>query len=125
VPDAEKTMRSIFNFTALPANQAFFQTQGVITMTNKDVYIAKMKMQLDELDGQMSVLEARAKEAKDDARAKYEEEMAKLHEQSKLAQGKLDSMKSATAEAWDATVAEMEKVRDAFVHSFSYFKSQL
>ena len=54
-------------------------------MTNKDVYIAKMKMQLDELDGQMSVLEARAKEAKDDARAKYEEEMAKLHEQSKLA----------------------------------------
>ena len=94
-------------------------------MTNKDVYIAKMKMQLDELDGQMSVLEARAKEAKDDARAKYEEEMAKLHEQSKLAQGKLDSMKSATAEAWDATVAEMEKVRDAFVHSFSYFKSQI
>ena len=51
--------------------------------------------------------------------------MAKLHDQSKLAQGKLDSMKSATAEAWDATVAEMEKVRDAFVHSFSYFKSQL
>ena len=41
-------------------------------MSNKDVYIAKMKMQLDELDGQMSVLEARAKEAKDDARAKYE-----------------------------------------------------
>ena len=28
-------------------------------MTNKDVYIAKMKLQLDELDGQMSALEAR------------------------------------------------------------------
>jgi len=125
VPDAEETLRSIFNFTALPANQAFFQPQGVITMSNKDVYIAKMKMQLDELDGQMSLLEARSKEAKEDARAKYEEEMAKLHAQSKLAQGKLDSMKSATAEAWDAAVAEMEKVRDAFVYSFSYFKSQL
>ena len=94
-------------------------------MSNKDVYIAKMKLQLDELDAQMSILEARAEEAKEDARAKYKEEMAKLRDQSKLAQGKLDNMKSATAEAWDATVAEMEKIRDAFVHSFSYFKSQL
>lgn len=94
-------------------------------MSNKDVYIAKMKLQLDELDTQMTILEARAEEAKDDARAKYKEEMAKLRDQSKLAQGKLDNMKSATAEAWDATVAEMEKIRDAFVHSFSYFKSQL
>lgn len=94
-------------------------------MSNKDVYIAKMKLQLDELDAQMTILEARAEEAKDDARAKYKEEMAKLRDQSKLAQGKLDNMKSATAEAWDATVAEMEKIRDAFVHSFSYFKSQL
>ncbi len=94
-------------------------------MSNKDVYIAKMKLQLDELDAQMSILEARAEEAKEDARAKYQEEMAKLREQSKLAQGKLDGMKSATAEAWDATVAEMEKYRDAFVHSFSYFKSQV
>ena len=34
-------------------------------------------------------------------------------------------MKYATAVADDAAVAEMEKVRDAFVHSFSYFKSQL
>ena len=94
-------------------------------MSDKDVYIAKMKLQLDELDTQMTILEARAEEAKDDARAKYKEEMAKLRDQSKLAQGKLDNMKSATAEAWDATVAEMEKIRDAFVHSFSYFKSQL
>ena len=101
-------------------------------MTNKDVYIAKMKMQLDELDGQMSVLEARAKEAKDDARAAavivpedISDDCASLIEPVTGALRSIDSMKSATAEAWDATVAEMEKVRDAFVHSFSYFKSQL
>lgn len=94
-------------------------------MSNRDVYIAKMKLQLDELDTKMDALDAKAQDAKDEARAKYEEEMAKLRHQSTLAKGKLADMKSATAEAWDATVAEMEKVRDAFVHSFSYFKSQL
>jgi len=37
----------------------------------------------------------------------------------------LDELKAATAETWESLVAETEKVRDAFVHSFNYFKSQL
>ena len=114
----------MFMYAGPPSNDAFYQLEGK-AMSNRDVYIAKMKLQLDELNGQMSILEAKAKEAREDARARYQEEMAKLRDQSKLAQGKLDTMKSATEEAWDATVAEMEKVRDAFVHSFSYFKSQI
>jgi len=118
-------MRFIFNFTGLSANQAFFQPQGVFTMSNRDVYIAKMKLQLDELDAKMDTLEAKAQDAKEEARAKYKEEMAKLRHQSKLAKGKLEEMKAATEDAWETTVAEMEKIRDAFVHSFSYFKSQL
>jgi len=28
-------------------------------------------------------------------------------------------------DSWDKMVAETEKVRDAFIHSFSYFKSQV
>lgn len=94
-------------------------------MSKRDDYIAKMKLQLDELDAQMSKLEAKAQVAKDDARDKYKEEMAKLRHQSKLAKGKLDDLKAAGEDKWDALVAEMEKVRDAFKHSFSYFKSQL
>jgi hypothetical protein len=94
-------------------------------MSNRDVYIAKMKLQLDELDAKMDTLEAKAAEAKEDARAKYKEEMAKLRHQSKLAKGKLEEMKAATEDAWETTVAEMEKIRDAFTHSFRYFKSQL
>ncbi len=34
-------------------------------------------------------------------------------------------MQASTESAWDGMVAEMDKVRDAFVHSFSYFKSQI
>lgn len=94
-------------------------------MTTRDAYIAKVKLQLDELNENMAKLEARAQEAKDDARAKYQEEMGKLRHQSRLAIAKLDEIKAAGEESWEAMVAEMEKTRDAFVHAFHYFKSQL
>ena len=94
-------------------------------MTTRDVYIEKMKAHLDTLNASMNELEAKAKEAREDARDKYQAEMAKLQQQYRVAVAKLDDMKAAGADTWEAMVAEMEKVRDAFVHSFSYFKSQL
>lgn len=91
----------------------------------RDEYVAKMKLQLDDLNAKMDKLEAKASEAREDARAKYKEEMSKLRQQSKLAKGKLDELKAAGEDSWDVMVAEMEKLRDAFKHSFNYFKSQL
>lgn len=94
-------------------------------MTTRDAYIAKMKLQLDELNLQMGKLELRAQEAREDVRDKYQAEMAKLHDQSEVAKAKLADMQASTESAWDGMVAEMDKIRDAFAHSFSYFKSQL
>ena len=94
-------------------------------MTKRDAYIAKMKLQLDELNAKMSAVEAKAKEAREDARDKYKEEMGKLRHQSELAVAKLDELKAAGEDSWEKLVAEMEKIRDAIVHSFSYFKSQV
>lgn len=94
-------------------------------MTKKSIYIEKMKSQLDELNANMNTLDAKAEEAKEDARDMYREEMRKLRHQSKLAVAKLDDMKTASEETWEAMVTEMEKVRDAFTHSFHYFKSQV
>ncbi|MBT3067451.1 hypothetical protein [Rhodoferax sp. U11-2br] len=94
-------------------------------MTTRDIYITKMKLQLDELNLQMAKLEARAQEAREDVRDTYKAEMAKLHQQSELAKAKLAEMQASTESAWDNMVAEMDKVRDAFVHSFRYFKSQI
>lgn len=94
-------------------------------MTTRDAYIEKMKLQLDELNAKIDKLEAKAKDAKADAREKYEEEMAKLRNQSRLAVAKLDELKAAGEDTWDKMVAEMDKVIDAFKHSFNYFKSQL
>jgi hypothetical protein len=94
-------------------------------MNNKDTYIAKMKLQLDELDAKMNALEVKAKDAKESAHEKYVEEMAKLRKQSTVAKAKFDDMVDAGEDKWDNMVVEMDKVRDAFVHSFNYFKSQL
>ena len=94
-------------------------------MSKKNAYIEKMKLQLDELNAKMNKVEAMAKDAKEEARDKYQQEMALLRKQSKIAVAKLDEMKTASEETWEAMTAEMEKVRDAFIHSFHYFKSQL
>jgi len=94
-------------------------------MSKKNAYIEKMKHQLDELNSNMNKLEAKATEAKEDAKAKYKEEMGKMRHQSKLAKEKLESLVSASEDTWETMVAEMEKVRDAFTHSFHYFKTQV
>ncbi len=94
-------------------------------MTKQATYMEKMKAQLDELNANVSALEAKASEARDDAREMYHEELAKLRHQSQIATAKLGDMKTASEESWDSMVAEMEKVRDAFVRSFHYFKSQV
>ena len=94
-------------------------------MTTRNVYVEKMKLQLDELNASMTRLEGNAKVAKAEAQAKYQEEMQKLKHQSKLAVAKLDDMKSAGEDTWETMVADMEKIRDAFAHSFNYFKSQI
>lgn len=94
-------------------------------MSKRDAYIAKMKLQLDELNAKMNDLEAKAQQAKAEVRDKYREEMQKLRHQSRLAVAKLKEIETAGEGAWEAMVAEMEKIRDAFIHSFHYFKSQI
>lgn len=94
-------------------------------MSKKDEYVAKMKLQLDELNAEMQQLSDKAKEARQEVRAAYQQEMAKVRHQSDLAKARMEDLKLAGEDKWDAMVAEMEKVRDAFVHSFSYFKSQV
>ncbi|MES2046847.1 MAG: hypothetical protein V4447_00485 [Pseudomonadota bacterium] len=94
-------------------------------MSTRDSYIEKMKAQLDELNATLNELEVNAHQAKNDVHEKYLAEMSKLREQSQLAIEKLDELKTGGEESWKSMVADTEKVRDAFVKSFHYFKSQL
>lgn len=94
-------------------------------MSKRDEYVAKMKSQLDDMNGQIDKLADKSKNAKKEIRAKYQQEMADLRAQSSQASAKLDELKTAGEEGWDSMVTEMEKVRDAFKHSYNYFKSQI
>ena len=94
-------------------------------MSKRVEYIEKMKKQLDELNAKMSKLETKTQNAKDDARAKYKEDMSKLRKQSKVAVAKLEEIQAVGEDKWESMVTEMEHVRDAFKHSFNYLKSQL
>jgi hypothetical protein len=87
-------------------------------MTQRAAYIEKMELQLDKLNKKMSELEATAQEAKEEARQKYKDDMSKLRHQSKVAVAKLEELKAASVESWENMVTDMEKMHDAFTHSF-------
>ena len=93
--------------------------------SKRDEYTKQMKDSLDDLNRNIDALEAKAHEAKEDAKEMYKAELKKLRAQSTTASNKLAELKSATEESWDNMVAEMEKIQAAFVHSYNYFKSQL
>jgi hypothetical protein len=92
-------------------------------MSHREEYILKMKLQLDELNIAIAEFEVKAHEAKADMQEAYKDGLIKLRQQSKLTLEKLDELKASGDNAWDQLVTETEKVRDAFVHSFHYFKS--
>jgi predicted nucleic acid-binding Zn-ribbon protein len=94
-------------------------------MSKRDEYVEKMKTQLDEMNAELDKLAAKSENAKKDLQARYKQEMADLRAQSKQASAKLDEFKTAGEDSWDDLVAEMDKIGDAFKHSYNYFKSQL
>jgi predicted nucleic acid-binding Zn-ribbon protein len=87
-------------------------------MTQRVDYIEKMELQLEKLNKKMAGLEASAQEAKEEARQKYKDEMSKLRQQSKAAVAKLEELKTASVDSWENLVTDMEKMHDAFTHSF-------
>lgn len=94
-------------------------------MSKRDAYVANIKLQLDELNAKMDQLATTAHEVKAEALDQYKQEMTLLRRQSKLAAAKLEELKAASEATWETLIAEMEKMHDAFTHSFHYFKSQL
>jgi len=94
-------------------------------MSKRDQYVEQMKSRLDDMNAQLDKLAAKSKNAKKEMQAKYKQEMADLRAQSSRANAKLEELKNAGEDSWDSMVAEMDKIGDAFKHSYNYFKSQL
>ena len=70
-------------------------------------------------------VEAKAEEVGAKTRDDFDKQMDQLRDPARQMQAKLDEMRGAGEEAWDRIIEESRKLRDAFVHSYNYFWSQM
>lgn len=94
-------------------------------MSKRDQFIEKLKHQLDEINEEIGELEAKAAAGREKLGQTYDTQMASLKASAAGARAKIDEVRAAGDEKWEALVAETEKVQKALVRSFNYFKSQL
>ncbi|MFA9274915.1 MAG: hypothetical protein ACEQSE_08580 [Candidatus Aquirickettsiella gammari] len=94
-------------------------------MQSRTEYLDRMRQELDALNMQLHQLELSAIDMQEDARLRYNLEVDKIKIQSVLAKEKFESLLLSSETSWNNMVTETEKIRDAFVNSFHYFKSQL
>ena len=93
--------------------------------TTRDEFVEKMKKQLDDVNKQLTEFEKEAEAAGEKARADYDAQIDKLREQGKKMQAKLEELRGAGEDSWDRMMEEARKLRDAFIHSYNYFRSEL
>jgi outer membrane murein-binding lipoprotein Lpp len=93
--------------------------------TVRENYCAKVKSQLDELNAKVDALEVQMHEANEDARASHRAQLDKLHQQSDLVATELAQIKTNGEASWGKLVQDMDKMRDGFMQSLNYFKSQI
>jgi chromosome segregation ATPase len=94
-------------------------------MSRRDEYVQKMKHQFDELNTQISELEAKGAAAQAEFKDKHQDQIAQVREHYHSALAKMAEVKDASEDKWESLVDEGEKLNKALVHSFNYFKSQM
>jgi ATP/maltotriose-dependent transcriptional regulator MalT len=94
-------------------------------MSKRDEFVEAMKRQLDETNAQIDELEVRLNAGKEKAGATYDHQVQNLRASAAAVKKKIDEIRAAGDERWEALVVEGEKIQKALVHSFNYFKSQL
>ena len=93
--------------------------------TQREDFIEKMKQQLDDINAQITEFESQTDAASEKAREDFDAQVDKLRDHGKEMQAKLDELRAASEDSWDRMMEETRKVRDAFIHSINYFRSQL
>lgn len=94
-------------------------------MSRRYEYVEKIKQQLDEMNAKIDELQARRSQAEGKAREEYQEKLVIFRERAAAARAKLREIRESPEESWEELKGEMEKIREALVHSYRYFKSQL
>lgn len=91
---------------------------------NRDAYLEKAKAQLDEWNADLDKLEARAREAKADAKIKYDEQITAVRERRDNANQKFAEIQSASEDAWENLKQGAEDAWSSLKEAITKAKSQ-
>lgn len=94
-------------------------------MSERNIYIDNMKLELDTLNDQLGSLEARVMHVRHEARQQYEGELAQLRTLSRETLAKWEALQASSEAAWHQGVPDMDRLRNAFFHAFHHLKARL
>ncbi|XHS77101.1 hypothetical protein ACFJGW_15410 [Burkholderiaceae bacterium UC74_6] len=94
-------------------------------MTAREIYVENMKLELDKLNDKLESLEDKAVHALREGRENYEAELTKLRGHSRDALSKWGELNAASEASWHQWTTDMDRLRDALVHSFHEVKARI
>ena len=97
-------------------------------MEKRDEYVEKMKVQLDQWNGEIAKWEAKAGAAQAEARAEFDKRLEAVRQQREQALYQLRLMQSAAGDAWldmmKGTDQAWASMREAFEKASSHFRGK-
>ncbi|WP_313950844.1 hypothetical protein [Accumulibacter sp.] len=90
----------------------------------KDAHIAKLKLQLDEWSADIDAMEASAKQADAELKAKYRDKIEELRYQKTLAHGRIIALQDAADDAWEELLKGSESVWKTIKQTFADAKAK-
>ena len=95
-------------------------------MEKRDEYVEKMKVQLDQWNGEIAKWEVKAKEAQAEARVEFDKRLAAVRQQREQAMYQLRLMQGAAGDAWMEMMKGIDeawaRMREAFDKASSHFR---
>jgi len=95
-----------------------------ITMSEREQYVEKAKARIDQWNADIEKPQAKADEAKADAKIEYEKQLKQLRAHRDEAKEKLDEMAEASDSAWDDLKAGFESAWDKISSAFDNAKTR-
>ncbi len=93
-------------------------------MSEKDSYRQKIRARLDEWNAEIDKFEAKADQARADARLEYYEQLKKLRALQEEAGGKLDELEDAGEDAWENLQDKVDIAAAALDHALETARSR-
>lgn len=84
---------------------------------DRDVYVKKLKAQLDEWNAQVSKLEAQMWEASEKNKEKYQKYLSDLKEQQSQAEAELEKLRQSSEAAWQEVAEGTKRAWDEYEES--------